>query len=289
MVQKPVWQRLIIMVAGVGMNWLLAAALFFIIFAFGVTAILEGLPQSAHVTSRSITITQILPGSPADQAGIQTGDEIVSVADVKPADEQTARDLIAAHGTSTFAMALKRDGQEISATLAPRFIQEINKPGIGVGLADVGRVWFTPPEAAWQALYMTGVLTKAVVWAFGDIFKELVVSRRVAPDLSGPVGIAVMTGQVARQGLMPLLQFAALLSVNLAVINFLPIPALDGGRVLFLAIEKSRRRPISRKLEIGIHNIAFILLILIIVLVTARDLFRYGGLIVGGLKGLIGM
>jgi len=132
-------------------------------------------------------------------------------------------------------------------------------------------------------------MTKAVLWAFGGIFKDLVVKRQVTQDLSCPVGSAVMTGQVARQGLMPLLQFAATLSVNLAVINFLPIPALDGGRILFLAIEKVRRRPISRKLEIAIHNVAFILLVLIIVLVTARDLFRYGGLIIGGVKGWVGM
>lgn len=289
MVEKPIWQRLIIIAGGVAMNWLLAVVLFFIAFTFGVTAILDELPENAKVTRRATVITQVLPSSPAAEAGIEAGDEVRDIAGSFPTDEKMARDLIGAKGTETFDFKVKRGDEELTLKVTPRLIQEIGKPGLGVGLADVGEVSFAPHEAAWQAVHMTYSMTKAVLWAFGGIFKDLVVKREVTQDLSGPVGIAVMTGQVARQGLMPLIQFAAMLSVNLAVINFLPIPALDGGRVVFLAIEKIRRRPVSRKLEIAVHNIAFILLILIIVLVTARDLFRYGGMIVGGVKGLVGM
>jgi regulator of sigma E protease len=132
-------------------------------------------------------------------------------------------------------------------------------------------------------------LTKAIILAFIDIFRQLFVSRTVPEDVSGPVGIAVIAGRIAKQGFTPFLQFAGMLSVNLAVINFLPIPALDGGRALFLVIEKLRRKPLSRKLEIGIHNVAFLLLILLIILVTVRDLSRYGGVIVDGVKGIAGM
>ncbi len=289
MAVKPIWQRLIVIAAGVAMNWALAAFLFFIAFSFGVTALLDELPASAKVEGRATVITQVLPSSPASEAGIEAGDEIRAIAGTSPTDEKNARELIGAKGTEPFALKVKRGQQEIDINVSPRVIQEIGKPGLGIGLADVGQVSFAPHQAALQAVYMTYAMTKAVLWAFGGIFKDLLVKQEVTQDISGPVGIAVMTGQVARQGLMPLLQFAATLSVNLAVINFLPIPALDGGRVLFLAIEKIRRRPVSRKLEIAIHNVAFILLILIIVLVTARDLFRYGGMIVGAAKGLVGM
>jgi regulator of sigma E protease len=289
MAVKPIWQRLIIIAGGVAMNWLLAVVLFFIAFTFGVTAILDELPENAKVTRRATVITQVLPSSPAAEAGIEAGDEVRDIAGSFPTDEKMARDLIGAKGTETFDVKVKRGDEELTLKVTPRLIQEIGKPGLGVGLANVGEVSFPPHEAAWQAVHMTYSMTKAVLWAFGGIFKDLVVKREVTQDLSGPVGIAVMTGQVARQGLMPLIQFAAMLSVNLAVINFLPIPALDGGRVVFLILEKIRRRPVSRKLEIAVHNIAFILLILIIVLVTARDLFRYGGMIVGGVKGLVGM
>lgn len=289
MAVKPIWKRLVIIAGGVAMNWALAVVLFFIAFSFGVTALLDQLPASARVSDRATVITQVLPSSPASEAGIEAGDELRAIAGILPSDENNARDLIGAKGTEGFTIKVKRGDQELDLKVTPRLIQEIGKPGLGVGLADVGSVSFAPHQAAWQAVYMTYSLTKAVLWAFGGIFKDLLVKREVTQDISGPVGIAVMTGQVARQGLMPLLQFAATLSVNLAVINFLPIPALDGGRVLFLGIEKIRRRPVSRKLEIAIHNIAFILLILIIVLVTARDLFRYGGMIVGSVKGLVGM
>jgi regulator of sigma E protease len=88
------------------------------------------------------------------------------------------------------------------------------------------------------------------------------------------VGIAVVAGDVAEQGLTPFLQFIAMLSVNLAVINFLPIPALDGGRAIFLIVEGIRRKPISRSVEIGIHNIAFLLLLVLMALITARDIGR---------------
>jgi regulator of sigma E protease len=95
-----------------------------------------------------------------------------------------------------------------------------------------------------------------------------------------------MTGKIAEQGVWPLLQFAALLSLNLAVINFLPIPALDGGRFLFLAIEAIRRRKASLKLEAAIHRIGFIFLIGLVLLVTLRDLRQYGGGILNGIRNL---
>ena len=97
-------------------------------------------------------------------------------------------------------------------------------------------------------------------------------------DLSGPVGIAALTGTVTRLGFIYVLQFTALLSLNLAIINFLPFPALDGGRVVFLIIEKLRGRAVSARLETAIHNVGFIVLLLLIALVTLRDLGKlFGG------------
>ena len=94
-------------------------------------------------------------------------------------------------------------------------------------------------------------------------------------DLSGPVGIAVLTGRVARLGLIYLLQFAAMLSINLAIINILPFPALDGGRLLFLAIEKIRGRAMNQKIESLVHTVGYALLMLLIVTVTYRDISKF--------------
>jgi len=122
--------------------------------------------------------------------------------------------------------------------------------------------------------------TIEVVKAFAGLIRNLVVEQTVSVELSGPVGIAVMTGQAAAMGIVYLVQFAALLSINLAVLNVLPFPALDGGRVLFLVIEKFRGRPVDEKVEAMVHNLGFALLMILVALVTYRDFVKFGGQII---------
>lgn len=271
---KPIWQRVVIIAAGVVMNWILAAALFTVIFSVGTVAVLDGLPANARISNRTVMIDQVLKGSPAEKSGIKPGDEILRVDGAALATALDARNRIGAKDTRIVTFVLKRDSKELTLDVTPVYLESIQRPGIGVAIEDVGTVSFPFPQAVTNGVVMTASLTKGIVVALGDVIQRLFIEREVADDLSGPVGIAVMANRIVKQGVTPFLQFAALLSVNLAVINFLPIPALDGGRVLFLVIEKLRKRPMSRHLEIGIHNIAFIILILIILLVTARDVSR---------------
>jgi regulator of sigma E protease len=107
-------------------------------------------------------------------------------------------------------------------------------------------------------------------------------SDPVAADVAGPVGIAALTGQMARMGFAYVVQFTALLSINLAIINALPIPALDGGKLLFLAIEKVKGRPVKAELENTIHYIGFALLMTLVLVITFRDIAKYSET-VGGL------
>jgi regulator of sigma E protease len=104
----------------------------------------------------------------------------------------------------------------------------------------------------------------------GNLFQ----GQSVGGDFAGPVGIANITGQAARLGFAYLLQFTALLSLNLAIINILPFPALDGGRILFLLVEKIKGKPVRRDVEAIIHNIGFILLITLIVFITYKDIVK---------------
>ena len=127
-----------------------------------------------------------------------------------------------------------------------------------------------------EGIKTTIVLTWLIMVAFYELIKGLFVGQGVSADLAGPVGIAVITGQVARMGFVYILQFTALLSINLAIINFLPIPALDGGRVLFLIIEKFKGSPVKKEIETAIHNIGFSLLMLLVLIVTFRDVARFG-------------
>jgi regulator of sigma E protease len=128
----------------------------------------------------------------------------------------------------------------------------------------------------------------AIITAVVGLFKQLFGGPSMGLDFAGPVGIAVLTGQAAKMGWIYVLQFTALLSLNLAIINILPFPALDGGRILFLAIEKIRGKAVDSKLENIFHNIGFILLMILIVAITYRDLVRYGAKILSALGRIIG-
>ncbi|MFC1687286.1 site-2 protease family protein [Patescibacteria group bacterium] len=157
-------------------------------------------------------------------------------------------------------------------------VPEVDDSGggvVGVTLAEVGLVRYPFFQAVYEGAKNTVNLLWQILVAFYNVIKDLFSAREVAIDIAGPVGIAVLTGQVARLGIIYLLQFTALLSLNLAIINLLPIPALDGGRLLFLGIEKIRRKPISRKIEGMFHNVGFIVLMLILVVVTVKDVSRF--------------
>jgi len=286
---KPIWKRIIILSAGVAMNWFLAFILFATIFTVGAPAFLEGVPAEAKILNHEIRISNLLPGSPAEQAGLQAGDQILNIAGFVPENYEQAINKIGEQGTNPFDIQIKRGDIEQTINVTPVYLKEIDKPGIGIALADVGIVRFGFFQALRQAMLATYNYTSAVIIAFGTMLRDLLFLHGLEQDVTGPVGIAVMAGQFAKQGIMPVLQFAAILSINLAVINFLPIPALDGGRVLFLVIEKVRRKAIRPKLEATIHQIAFLSLIILILLVTIRDVGRFGGVIIGGVRHLIGV
>jgi len=286
---KPIWQRIIILAAGVIMNWLLAIVLLTVVFSVGTMTEIEKLPQGAHITNRHVVVTGVVPGSPADGI-LMPGDEIQGVAGAPPqsaADvKKSIQEWIATQGARVtpsdsqvlVPIRIRRGAQDgMEFNLVPKYLENMKAQGLGIALADEGMVSFSVPQAFVQAVVYTATLTGAIVEALGGMVRDLWVTHTVSKDVSGPVGIAVLTGQVAKQGMAALLFFAAMLSVNLAVINFLPIPALDGGRVLFLIIEKIRRKPMDRELEIKIHNIAFLVLIALIVLVTARDVLKLFG------------
>jgi len=119
------------------------------------------------------------------------------------------------------------------------------------------------------------ILVGLIFKSLYDIVSNLFVGKSAGADFSGPIGIAVLTNQVTKMGFIYILQFAALLSINLAIFNLLPLPALDGGRLLFLIIEKIRGKSINQKIENVVHNIGFAFLLLLILLVTFKDISKY--------------
>ncbi len=278
---KPAWQRAIILVAGVAMNWLLAAVLLTIGFMIGLPSGLPadsaGLSPYARVSERQVQIYSVVPQSVAAEAGVQTGD-IIQLIDGQPyTDVDNVQEFIVDSKNESMDLTLLRGDEQLRITVTPLLNEDLGRATLGVGLVSVGTVsypWFAAPVAGVQA---TAQLTGTIVVAFADLISDLVTGQSADVDVSGPVGIAVLTGQVARLGITHLLQFVALLSINLAIINILPLPALDGGRLLFLGIEAIRRKPADQKFESIVHNIGFLLLLLLIVFVTYRDIVRWGG------------
>jgi regulator of sigma E protease len=288
---QSTWARAWILVAGVLMNWLLAIIIFTVGFTVGVPTDLSGLPVGAVVKNKHVEITQVLTDTPASKTGIMTGDEVVRIGDAIITTSEEARNELSRQSNtdSPLVVQVKREQQLLSLTTQPTYIPSIQRAGLGIGLADVGTVRLPIYRAFPQAIATTYAFTKLILVGFGSMLRELVISHRTSTDVSGPVGIAVMTGKVAKQGFWALSQFAAILSINLAVVNLLPIPALDGGRLVFVCIEALRRKRKSLVWEARLHQIGFLLLISLIVLITAKDLHTYGAPIWHSFKQWTGM
>lgn len=275
-VHKKIWQRALILASGVLMNFVLAAVLLSFGFMIGLPQVVDGDLGPAKVRDAKIQIVQILGGTPAEEANLKTGDTILSIDGQKIERIDGFQNYLAGKVGSRVKFVFERDGVNFEKEITPVVLAETGRGGIGIGLLKSGIVSYPWYFALWKGAESTVLFTREILIALYELIKNLIITQKVAVDLSGPVGIAVLTGQVARMGFIYLLQFTALLSINLAVINFLPFPALDGGRLLFLAIEKIRRRPVSQKIENLIHNIGFALLMILILLVTYRDVVRFG-------------
>jgi len=286
---KKVWQRALILAAGVLMNFILAAVLLAIGFVVGMPEAINGEDMgSAKIKDAKIEIVQILEGSPAGNAGLAPGDAILSIDGQKIEQIAGIQEYIDTKINNPIKIIVSREGTELEKEVTPIVLEETGKGGVGIGLLKSGIVSYPWYIAPWKGLEGAVFFTKEIVLAFYELLKNLIITQKVSVDLSGPVGIAVLTGQVARMGFVYVLQFTALLSLNLAVINFLPFPALDGGRILFLIIEKIRRRPVSQKIENVIHNVGFLLLMCLVVLITYRDIAKFGYGFVGLWNKMIG-
>ncbi len=283
-VGRAVWQRMIIVIAGVLMNFLLAAILFTIGFIHGLPHLAEELPPNARVRDVRVAVGRVLEGSPAAGAHVEPGDVLVAIDGQRFVAAGAVQEYVREHEGVPVQLKLRRGEEDIETVATPTLLPETGRVGLGVGLFVVGTVsypWYIAPI---RGIQMTGLLTVEIVRAFGHVLASLVTAGRLDVDVSGPVGIAVLTGRAAALGFSYLLQFIAILSINLAVINFVPFPALDGGRLLFLIIEKIRGRPVDRRAEAIIHQIGFALLLALVLIVTYRDLARFSDRILGGLR-----
>jgi len=274
---KTILQRALILSAGVGMNIVLASVLISIGFMFGFPQALNGEPNSRAILSdQKIQVVQVLPDSPAQRADLKMFDTILSINGVEFKTEKELQAFVNNSAGNELEYRIQRENKEITKKIIPEKLAETNKAGVGIAITATGLVRYPWYIAIWEGIKTTLFLSWAILIAFFGLIKGLIFGQGLSADVAGPVGIASLTGQMARMGFVYLLQFTAILSINLAIINFLPFPALDGGRILFLIIEKIKGSPVKKEIEAMTHNIGFMLLMILVLVVTFKDISRFG-------------
>ncbi|MDD2807748.1 MAG: RIP metalloprotease RseP [Patescibacteria group bacterium] len=282
-VNKNVWRRIWVVSAGVTMNILLAIVLLSINFTVGSPQLIDGpLPSGARVSQEQIRIVEVLPASPAATAGIKSADTIISIDGNAYQNIEDLQKYIESKVSENMAVKLERGSSEVNVSVVPEILKETNRGGMGVSLVKTALVSY-PWYVAWvYGTRQVFVMMGTIIYGLFFIIKSLVISGKVVGEVYGPVGIAGLVGDAARLGFLYVMQLTASLSVIIAVINFLPLPALDGGRVLFLLIEALRGKPVNQRFEALVHNTGFALLMLLVLFVTFNDVSRltagFGGL-----------
>jgi len=250
---QKIWKRSAVISAGVIMNVISAWVLFSFIFIIGVPS--------------SVIVTDISPDSPAATAGIMPGDKILNFA-----DSSSFISFLDANAGQVVSFQINRSGENMNLSVLSRANVSPSVGHIGAALVDSG----IPKSSFLGSFYESAKFTASsiyfIILAFFSIFQSLFAG--VAPNVVGPIGIFSIASVVSKSGFIYIIHLVGLISLNLAVLNILPFPALDGGRLAFLLAEKIKGSPLPPKFELWTNAVGFSLLILLMALVTTHDLLR---------------
>lgn len=280
---RPRIAQAIVLAAGVTMNLLFAYVLI-------TGALITGTPRAlspsevAVAEQTALAVANVLPGSPAALAGIIPGDSILAAKDSKTEwhaiDPKSFSSFVAKSGGDDVVLTVKRGGEERSITAMPVvgiIPSDLSRHALGVEVATIGVVPLSFGAAVAEGASLTWETTLITANGLAHFFYGVFTLSADLSQVAGPVGIAGAVGSASAQGIGDLLSIMAIISINLALINLIPIPALDGGRLLFVLIESIIRRPIKQSITRTMNAASFILLILLMLVVTAHDIFKIVG------------
>ena len=284
---RPRILQAIVLAAGITMNMLFAYVLI-------TGALIAGTPRAldeseiAIATHTELAVADVLPNSPAARAGLLPGDSILKVVVNTPdmlgawhaADSKSFSTFIAASDGHEVTLEVKRNGQEKSVVATPAagvVATDPSRYALGVSVATIGVVPLSFAQSVTQGASLTWSATVLTATGLAHFFYGVFTFSADLSQVSGPVGIAGVVGNASAQGLGDLLSIMAIISINLALINLIPIPALDGGRLLFVIVEGIIRRPIKPSLTQAVNAVSFIFLILLMAVITAHDIFKIVG------------
>lgn len=274
---KAAWKRVVVLSAGVIMNFILAAVLLGVGFMIGLPASGDVAkdPNAIVLQEPQPTIQQVQADSPADKAGFKMGDEVLSINGQKFTDSEELVGFIQENSDKELNIQIERGEEMMTLSATPDLLKEGDKEKkLGVRMQDAAVVKYPWYIAIYKGFMAAVSGTIAIVYGFYLLAKNLIVGQGMPFEVSGPVGIASVIGQSARLGIHYLLNVTAMISLSLAVLNILPIPALDGGRILFVGLEKIFGKDKTEKYEQAAHTVGFLLLMGLIIVVTYRDIVR---------------
>lgn len=255
---KPVWMRIIVVVSGALMNLLLGIVITFIIVLSA-----EALPSQF--------VAQFDENSLSAQSGLQVGDKIIKIDD-KNVNIYTdiAAGLSEAYNRDSVDMVVERNGERVVLNDV-----KFPKEQVGKELYSMVPDFYVNPEAKSFVNIMKHTLfrTLSFVTVMYETLGDLVTGKASVEYLSGPVGTSTVIASAAKSGFMTLISLVALISINLCVVNLLPLPALDGGRLVFMLIELIRGKPVNQKYEAVVHFVGLLLLFALMILITFKDIF----------------
>ncbi|MBN2197669.1 RIP metalloprotease RseP [Candidatus Wolfebacteria bacterium] len=256
-------KRAIVLAAGVFMNFLLGWFLVSVIFFIGVPY--------------EVLITEVQPNTPASEMGLLVGDKIVAL--------ETQSDILEEKITASEFIGFldKYKGQEVLLKIERnnqikefKALSRINPPegegALGIAIMESGLPKMNLFACVWEGLKFSVEIIAMVFITIFKLIAQLFIGQANLESVAGPVGIVKLTAEVSQQGFIYLLQLLALISLNLVAINLLPFPAIDGGRLLFLLIEKIKGSPLPIKFEQYANGIGFILLLLLMAAITVKDI-----------------
>ena len=277
---KPIWQRALIIAAGVISFWMVAVIIYSFVFMSGAVEQVEDDDPAANAIVQILSVSK---DTPAAAAGLQMGDVIKSVAlksdpgqSLKTDKVSQVQDFASEHKGQEMKMEITRAGRDVEVFVTPRANPPAGEGPMGIALMRVAQKTYVWWQAIGNGFIATWNMTIGVFDGWGQIIGRLASHQGLPPgaQMVGPVGIMDLMTKQAEMGISYYLQFVAMISVYLAVFNALPIPALDGGRLMFLLIEAVRRKPVSEKIEQSLTMFFFVALMLFAVIITVQDVRR---------------
>lgn len=280
LVHKPRWQQFLVMFGGILFNIIFAWILFSSVYMTGVTAPIDSAPENYNFDQTRLVIGGVLADSPADVAGLNSGDEIVELFSEDSNTQITitnesiveVSEFINEQGQNgdSAGFVIRRDGELEIIEFTPLEGVVEDKYAIGINVDRVGELQLSVHQALIYGAKNTWNFTTLIAQGFW----QLITGNVSANDVSGPVGIVKQIGDASAVGFSYLVGFTALLSINLAVLNLVPFPALDGGRIAIILIESIIRKRLKPEIVNWVNVIGFFILIGLMLLVTANDIIK---------------